>query len=1125
MKKNHDLGLFPREWLQKILRMMRLTGFLCLICILHVSANVRSQNVRFDLNVHDATIEQALNKIAESTRLNFFYNNSKIDVYQKIDLNLENVSIEEALKEVFKGKEVKYEITDKFVVIHSVGEQKNSQLQQTEIVMIRGKVTDTAGNPLPGVSVVIDGTSFGVATNVDGKYEISIEKSYATALVFSFMGMKGQKVTIGSKREINVVMHEDVAEMDEVVVTGIFNKSRESYTGAVTTVTEKELKMYRGQNLLSTLKNIDPAFNVLSNNLKGSNPNYLPEVNIRGNSSLPLTVQELNEGASAQLNAPLVIMDGFEISLQKLMDFSDEEIQSINILKDASATAIYGSRGANGVIVVTTKAPQPGKLKIFVQGGINLELPDLSSYDLLNAAEKLALEKKVGYYDGETPDADRKAKEEYYEKLAEILRGVDTYWLKEPVRTGIGQRYNLRLEGGSNDFRWGTSLSYNNVTGAMKGSERNTFSGTINLAYYYKNVIFKNQINVDINKGVESNYGTFSDYVKMNPYWRLKDEKGEYIKSYRSIGKGFTIGNPLYDAQLNTVNEKKYTMLTNNFSIEWEIIEALRLRGQIGISKMDQRSDKFLPPTHSKFEAKKYQEQDGIARKGTYDYSTENDVNIDASINLSYSKTFNKKHQIYAGVDYSISQQKGENYDFQAEGFSSERLDFFTNALQYAEGTKPSGRESISRRIGITGNVNYTFDNRYYADFSYRVDGSSQFGTNNKFAPFWSAGIGWNIHNENFLKDHRVVNNLRIRGSYGKSGSQQFEPYQALSTFQYFVDDRYLMWNGAELMGLGNPNLKWQVTDQIDAGIEIGLFNNRVTASFDIYNKKTSNLLSQMDIPLAHGFDSYADNVGEVKNYGYEGSLTGYVIRNTEKEIMWTVTGKIAYNKDKITRLSQAIKNQTERYKANNTEINRLLYEGRSQNAIYAVPSLGIDPSTGKELFLDANGQITTKWNPSAKIYAGVSEPLYRGNVSTMFMYKNLTVNLSFGYHFGGQQYNETLKDKVEIPVSALQYNVDKRALTQRWLEVGDVKPYKGYYGQSTKMSTRFVMDDRVFELQSANIQYRLFSKYLMKHCNIQSMDFSWNMSNLFYISSIKRERGIEYPFARSMSFTFALRF
>ncbi|MDE7074782.1 MAG: SusC/RagA family TonB-linked outer membrane protein, partial [Odoribacter sp.] len=1050
------------------------------------------------------------------------FNHEDVQGY-RVNVRISEMTLTEVLDIVLNDKPLQYEVLSDHIVISP---RDVTSSQRVEMLRIKGQVTDNHGNPLPGVTVMLKGTQFGTATDADGKYELDIQREYATMLVFSFIGMQTQEVAIEGRTEINVRLEEEAAQLEDVVVTGIFTKSRESYTGAVTNITSKELKMFKGQNLLSTLKNIDPAFNIVSNNALGSNPNALPEINIRGNSSLPMSMDELNNRTSQQLNAPLIIMDGFEITLEKLMDFNDEEIANINIMKDAAATAIYGSRGANGVIVITTKAPVAGKMKIFAQAGISLEIPDLSSYDLLNAGEKLALEKEAGLYEGAegNPHNVQSMEEKYYATLADVLRGVDTYWLSEPVRTGVGQKYNLRLEGGSSEFRWGASVAYNGIQGAMKDSKRNTFSGSVTLAYSLRNVIFRNQTILDYNNSSESKYGSFSQYTQMNPYWTTKDENGDYVQSYRTI-LGTTVSNPLYDASLNVFDKSKYERMTNNFSIEWDIITGLKARGQVGISKEHNNADKFLPAEHSSFNSTaEWNKMENFFRKGSYTYSMGEYTNLESRVTVSYSQTFAEKHSLYVGLDWSLRNSKRYGYTIEAEGFSNEDFSFLSNALQYAREKSPTGSEDLSRQVGFTGNVNYTYDNRYYADFSYRIDGSSQFGSKNKFAPFWSAGIGWNIHREKFLADNEVVNQLRLRGSYGKTGSQQFSAYQALRTYEYYTDKRYLYWNGASLKGLGNENLKWQVTDQVDGGIEIGLWQNKLSVTFDIYSKVTSNLLSQMDLPLANGFSSYTDNVGKVKNTGYEVSVSGYVIRNTEKDMVWMLIGKLAYTKNKITKLSEAIKRQSEEYKKKNVEINSLLYEGYSQYAIYAVPSLGIDPSTGKELFLDAEGNVTTTWQPSAKQYFGQTEPKYRGNISSLFAYKDFSLNLSFGFHWGGQQYNETLLQKVEVTTSQMQYNVDRRVWSERWHQPGDLKPFKKYGSDRTRASSRFVMDDRVFELQSASLQYRWHSAFV-KRLSLESVNFNVNMSDIFYVSSIKRERGTSYPFARRVEMSVGLIF
>lgn len=316
-----------------------------------LNAEVWSQEKKINLQLGEVNLETLFEQMQQRTHLRFIYNHEDVQGYT-VNANLKGKTVAEVLDEVLADKPLKYEIMDGHIVISP---KVVTNEQELKTIVIKGKVTDKQGVAMPGVTVMLKGTTLGTATDADGQYELTVQKEHATILVFSFVGMKTLEVAINGKSEINVKLEEDATEIDEVVVTGIFNKSRESYTGAVTTISGKELKMFKGQNLLSTLKNIDPAFNVVANNALGSNPNALPEINIRGNSSLPMSMDELNNQTVQRLNQPLIIMDGFEISLEKLMDFNDEDVESINILKDASATAIYGSRGANGVIVVITK--------------------------------------------------------------------------------------------------------------------------------------------------------------------------------------------------------------------------------------------------------------------------------------------------------------------------------------------------------------------------------------------------------------------------------------------------------------------------------------------------------------------------------------------------------------------------------------------------------------------------------------------------------------------------------------------------------------------------------------------------------------------------------------------------
>ena len=1094
----------------------------CCVCSLSVNA-LFSQQDRFDVLFENKTITSVLSELKTQTGYVFFYMDGVIPENERVSVDLKNASLEEILDKIFVDKGYDYKIEDNLVII-SKSAQQPPQPQQRAVT---GRVIDENGDPMVGVSVSLQGTTRGVTTDANGDYLISVPSG--SSLIFSHIGYRSQTIAVGSRSTINVKMEVAVEGITEVMVTGIFNKARETYTGAAVTVTEKELQMFRGQNLVQTLKNVDPSINIIFDNNVGSNPNVVPQITIRGNSSLPMSVEEYNTSLRNSVNSPLIIMDGFEISLTKLMDYNDHDIESINILKDASATAIYGSRGANGVIVIISKAPQPGKLKIHVQTDLTVEIPSLTSYDLLNAQEKLDLESlpNVDLYTNIAIRTHLLRKQLYWDLRKGIAEGVDTDWLHYPVHTGVGQKYNVRLEGGSDEFRWGASLLYNNIVGAMKGSERDNLSGTINLAYTFKRVIFKNQLMIGLNKSIESPYGSFSTWANAEPYYTPYNPNGSLIMEFPGMYLGGnSTGNPLYNASLNSIDESKYTEIINNFSIEWSILPELKIRAQFGISKNNNSSDIFVSPSHSRFNTSDYLTPDRHFMKGTYDYSNGESSSWNGALNLSYSKRFDSKHQIYAGLDLSMQEQNERVYDFSLEGFADDDVGSILTARNYSTTILPNGKESKSRRVGITGNMNYTYDNRYYADFSFRVDGSSQFGSNKKYAPFWSVGIGWNIHREAFLENNSVVNNFRVRASYGMTGSQNFEPYQALATYRSYTGDKYLTWDGLELRGLGNPNLTWQSTGQFNTGAEIGLWNNRINATFDYYVKQTSNLLSLRDLPLSMGFASFTDNIGEVQSKGFETSLSAYIIRNTQKELIWMLTGKLARNKDKITKLSEAIKAQTAQYLARNVDVSTLFYEGYSLNSIWAVRSLGIDPLSGEEIFIDRNGNATDVWNPSDKTYCGVKEPLYRGSMNSLLTYKNFILNLSFGFHWGGRLYNQTLLDKVEVTISTISLqNVDRRVWEKRWTTPGDVTFFKGFSNTRTRATSRFVMDDNVFELQSASLQYRLDRADFIKKAGLQALTFGINMSDLFYLSSVKRERGISYPFASRIGGTISLTF
>jgi TonB-linked SusC/RagA family outer membrane protein len=784
------------------------------------------------------------------------------------------------------------------------------------------------------------------------------------------------------------------------------------------------------------------------------------------------------------------------------------------------------------VVVITTRDPEPGHLRLTYRGSLNTEAPDLRSYNLMNAREKLAYEKAAGLYEYTRADNEQSLIELYYSRLRDVERGVDTYWLKYPVRAGVGSEHSLRIEGGTPELLYAANIGYDNVEGAMKGSSRNTFNGDILLSYDYRNLTFKNDLSISFNKSKNSPYGSFKEFTSANAYHKPYDDEGNlvmllesnmYYASLSTYGQAMyrTLENPLWNASLPGKNEEKYTQIQNNFEIKWDIIpRELTFRGRFGFTSGTRRGDVYVPSQHTKFN--NYTGED-FGRKGEYTYSTGEYSSYEVSLSLNYNKVFNERHQVYAGVNYSLSESLSEDYSIRAEGISNIYTDFLGMATLYEKDGRPSGDESTSRRIGGMFNVNYTYDHRYFLDVSGNMEGSSKFGTSNRVAPFGAIGIGWNLHHETFLPG--MISEARLRLSYGTSGSQNFSPYQAISTFKDYGNFHYNGWYGMYLLGIGNSELGWQTTYTTNFGFDLSLFNKRLTLTADVYHKKTDNMLSDITLPSAAGFDTYKANVGQLTNTGVELNFRAYLVRDRESGWIWSAGTTIVHNKNKITKISNSLEflNQT-MLAEDRANPSFLFKEGQSINTIFAVKSLGIDPSNGQEIYKKLDGTLTYTWDARDKVPCGVAEPKFFGSINTTVTYKNLSFIAIFNYRNGGHYYNQTLANRVE---NIYPYeNADKRAYYDRWKTPGENALYKGVRNFSnTNASSRFIMKENTLQCSSISLQYELQSEWLEKTLSLSYLGLQGYMEDVFRLSTIKRELGLTYPFSRKFSVALTARF
>ena len=1141
MKEKIKYNLIADKKCNSPLKIMKISILLSFLCLFSLAAeNIHSQQLKLSLELKNVTIREAISEIEKTSDYVFLITDeARLELNKKTSLHAKKESIHAILGTILKNTDLRYKIVERQVSLYKIASANSvTDIEQVPVptakTMIRGVVVDSDQLPLPGVNIVLKSNkSTGTTSDANGNFALGVYFSENESLIFSFIGMKNKEVPLSSFRQgpVIVVLEADDKELGEVVVTGIFNKSRESYTGAAKTISTEELQEVGNRNILTSIRNIDPSFNILQDITLGSNPNALPSITIRGSSSLTSNVRDLQDDSKnlREANQPLFIMDGFEISLSRFMDLDENQIESFTLLKDNSATSLYGSRGANGVVVLTTKRPETGKLRITYRGNMNIEAPDLTSYNLMNAQEKLAFEKASGLYYGINAVQEQELLDLYNQRKIDAERGVDTYWLKYPVRTGVGHRHSLRLEGGNESILYAAGLSYNNISGAMKGSERNTFNGNVLLQYRITNFTFQNDLQVTNNKAIESPYGTFYDFAKVNAYHTPYDEDGNIRKVledfyYVNLNKRSFVYNPLYNALLPQRNDSKYQQVTNNFSAEWRIVPELFFRGRFSVSSTNSRSDQYISAKNTKFDQYSGEE---FSRKGTYDYGTGNGSSYDADITLNYTNTFAKKHQLFAGLGYNIAEETSENYSISAEGISNINMDFLGMAGYYKKDGAPYGSESITRRVGGMASVNYTYDSRYFADFSGRVEGSSRFGADSRYAPFWSAGLGWNLHHESFLLENKAIDIARLRMSYGTSGSQNFSPYQAITTFKTNTESSYRNWYGVYLQGLGNRDLGWQTTYQLNIGAELEMFKRRIILNMDFYNKYTTDLLSDINMPSAGGFNTYRANVGNISNKGIEVTLNAYIIRDQTRGLSWSVGGSLIHNKNEIRKISNSLQFLNEELRQqSNVNPSFMFEEGQSINTIYAVKSKGIDPSNGKEIFIKADGTETYTWDPKDKVAVGVNEPKIFGNLTTTLRYKGFNFNAVFGYRYGGQMYNQTLVNMIE---NIYPYNnADKRAYYDRWKEPGDVVFFKSVkeYNSVTNATSRFVMDENTLECRTISLGYEVPSNWLKKqNLPVQYLSITGYGEDLFQVSSIKQERGLDYPYSRKFSMALTVRF
>ena len=1128
-KKSKDGTSLCGKVTYKFWKVMRLQLLMIFVTLFQLHAENSYTQQKVSILFKDAAIEEVIKAVEAQSGYVVVYNNTLLKTVKRVTVTLRNVNAVEALNEALRGSGLHCKLVEDFLVIAK--DNVKTVPEDDKGRKIEGEVTDKDKMPLPGVTVLVKGTKLGVVTDTAGKFQLTLPLEKEVTLQFSFIGMKAQEVKIKDYKPLSIVLEEEATEVEEVVVNGIFQRKAGSFTGSALTMKGEDLKRVSNSNVFASLKNLDPSLMIFDNLEFGSDPNKMPTMALRGKTAFDLGSDDIDlKGSYANdPNAPLFILDGFEASVQKIADLDMNRVESLTILKDASAKAIYGSKAANGVIVIETKKNTESSLRISYSGSVEIQAPDLSSYNLTNAAEKLEIEKDAGLYYDKNLSTLFNLQKDYNKKLAAVVSGIDTDWLSKPLRNGVGTKHGISFEMGNERLNLIVGFSYNNVQGTMKGSDRTNYEGSVSISYRYNGLNFRDNLTITSNVANDSPYGAFSEYAVLNPYLSPYDEKGNLVQNASIIpGADNFEANPLYNASLNTKLTSKYLDVTNNFSVEWMIVMGWKVTGRFGITEKRVRADEFYPANHLKFRS--YSGED-LFRKGSYQMNEGEEKRMSGDVNMQFSQQFGDKHYVFANAGFTLSEAYYEELIYKAEGFPHDRMNDMMFARQYVKDTKPTGRESTIRDIAVLFAGNYAYDDRFLVDGSFRTSASSQYGKNNRWGQFWSVGVGWNIHNEVWLKDSKIQQ-LKLRGSVGYTGAQSSEAYASLATYEYDLERVYMGFLGSKLKAMRNEDLKWKEKFDYNVGLDFNI-GRLFSMKFDYYIGKTKNNLLDFDIPTYTGFKTVKENVGDVENKGFDLRLSITPWNMPRERAYFTITTAISRNKNKITGVSAAMQNYNDKQDevASSVFYNKPVqkyYDGVSLDAIWAVRSLGIDPTNGQEIYLDKKGNRTYTYRVSDQVVCGDKLPDFQGTAGFMFSYKGIELNATFRFQYGAQMYNQTLVDKVEN--ASLKGNVDKRVYNGRWRNPGDLKPYKTlgnqwvaeegeYKDEKTQATSRFVQDRNELSLSSLRVGYDFWKHNFIKKVAMERLRVEFYMNDVFMLSSIKTERGTAYPFARSFNF------
>ena len=1101
MKKIRTSGFFRRIH-GNFLLMMRLTMLFLLMTFVSLTATALGQ--RTTIKLDNVDLQVAFNEIKQKMGYTFVYNDQVVKNVGKVSVNVTSSDIKYILAKCLEGTSLDFYIEDNIVVIKSKAEQARET--ERKPVTVKGKVVDEKKQPLPGVTVLLKGTTLGVTTGGEGDFSIVITDTTKAELVFSFIGMVSQTIPYKSipKGEWTIVLKDDVQEMDEVVVTGIYSRKKESFTGSSTTYTAKELKTIGNQNVLQSLKTMDPSFAIVENNQFGSDPNRLPDINVRGKTSVIGLTQEYE----VDPNQPLFILDGFETTLKTISDLSMDRVQSITVLKDAAATAIYGSKAANGVVIITTKrGRQDMKPQFNFNYYVGVTTPIKEK--VLNAAQyKSALQEAATNFLSSREASGRPMTGSQVEQANKILNdpsffgNADTDWVGLVLRNGITQNVDVSVSGGGKNSKYYTSLSYTGQEGTLIGTDFKRISGKISL----DNDIAKwFRLYANLNYGYTKNNltnGIYGQALTAPPVFAPFNEDGSYaaLGDLSSDYRGYQ--NPLAVAQ--GTNLAKDYLLKGSLAAEITFLRDFKFKSTVSVSYDAYNQLNYVP---SFVEVGGfYGREDSQGGLGTQANSTT--INTFFENTLTWDKEFNQNHRLNVLAGTSWEDYRSDYFSATGRGYPDDDILNNLSSAATAVNVKGSNPENRNSLLSFYLRANYIWKDRYLFTFTGRADASSKFAPDNQYGFFPSGAIAWRISQENFMRDAEWIDEIKLRASAGKTGTQSIGDHMWRTLY---TTASYGGKNALIPTQLGNDKIKWESTVQKDLGLDFSFWNGRLAGTFGYYHKVTDGALLNLTPAPSSSYPTVVFNIAKVRNEGLEFDVHGDFIRKSN--FKWSGALNISRNISKVLDVAgNPFSDPNDRDNLNlGTSV---VKEGEPLGLLWGRVATGIIKSEEELAAVKKEMPYWSSFDPYLSIgdvryefdetgywkedVIGHATPEFFGGYTNTFTWKNLSLLALFTFSYGNDLMYQ--KDVSDMAMNSLA-NRGTRVLNH-YSENNTASNRPRYVLGNTNMLTSLnVYDASYLKLKSLTLSYNL-PKQICQKCRLNALSVYATATNLFTITS-----------------------